>query len=47
MHGLDLITRINSENRPAHHPLRMHPRIVALRRNIRGSHPSSMVTTSS
>ena len=39
MHGLELITRINSENRPAHHPLRMHPRIVALRRSIRGSPP--------
>jgi len=36
MHGLEIITRINSENRPAPHPLRMHPRIYALRQSIRG-----------
>jgi hypothetical protein len=36
MHGLELITRINSENKRIPHPLRMHPRIYALRRSIRG-----------
>lgn len=36
MHGLEIITRINSENRPTPHPLRMHPRIYALRQSIRG-----------
>jgi hypothetical protein len=36
MHGLELITRINSETKRVPHPLRMHPRIYALRRSIRG-----------
>lgn len=36
MHGLEIITRINSENRPAPHPLRMHPRIYALRQRVMG-----------
>jgi hypothetical protein len=36
MHGLELITRINSEIQRSPHPLRMHPRIYALRRSIRG-----------
>ena len=36
MHGLEIISRLNSENRPAPHPLRMHPRIYALRQSIRG-----------
>jgi hypothetical protein len=35
MHGLDLITRINNETTRVPHPLRMHPRIYALRRSIR------------
>ena len=36
MHGLELITRINSATQRVPHPLRMHPRIYALRRSIRG-----------
>ncbi len=36
MHGLELITRINSETQRVAHPLRMHPRIYALRQSIRG-----------
>ncbi len=36
MHGLELITRINSKIQRIPHPLRMHPRIYALRRSIRG-----------
>ena len=36
MHGLELITRINSETPRAEHPLRMHPRIYALRQSVRG-----------
>lgn len=36
MHGLELITRINSETRRVAHPLRMHPRIHALRQSIGG-----------
>ena len=36
MHGLELITRINSETPRAEHPLRMHPRIYALRQSIGG-----------
>lgn len=34
MHGLELITRINSDTQRVPHPLRMHPRIYALRQNI-------------
>ena len=41
MHGLELITRINSETQRVAHPLRMHPRIYALRRSIRGMAVSS------
>ena len=41
MHGLEIITRINSENPPQPHPLRLHPRIYALRRSIRGMAVSS------
>lgn len=41
MHGLELITRLNSETRPQPHPLRLHPRIYALRRSIRGMAVSS------
>ena len=36
MHGLELIARINSESRREPHPLRLHPRIYALRRAIAG-----------
>jgi len=36
MHGLELITRINNGPRRAPHSLRLHPRIYALRQNIRG-----------
>lgn len=36
MHGLEIITRLNSTMLHASHPLRLHPRIVALRRNIHG-----------
>jgi len=36
MHGLEIITRLNSTIQRAPHPLRMHPRIAALRRSIRG-----------
>lgn len=36
MHGLELITRLNSGTRREPHPLRMHPRIAALRQSIRG-----------
>ena len=41
MHGLEIITRINSENPPQPHPLRLHPRISALRRSIQGMAVSS------
>ena len=41
MHGLEIITRINSETRREPHPLRMHPRIYALRRSVRGMAVSS------
>ena len=41
MHGLELITRRNRENPPQPHPLRLHPRIYALRRSIRGMAVSS------
>ena len=41
MHGLEFITRINSETPRAEQPLRMHPRIYALRRSIRGMAVSS------
>ena len=41
MHGLELITRINSATRRVPHPLRMHPRIYALRKSIRGMAVSS------
>jgi hypothetical protein len=41
MHGLELITRINSATKRKPHPLRMHPRIYALRRSIRGMAVSS------
>lgn len=34
MHGLEVITRLNSTIQRAPHPLRMHPRIAALRRSI-------------
>lgn len=36
MHGLEFITRINSETPRVAHPLRLHPRIYALRQSIRG-----------
>ena len=41
MHALEIITRINSETQRVPHPLRMHPRIYALRQNIRGMAVSS------
>ena len=41
MHGLELITRLNSETKRVPHPLRMHPRIYALRQSIRGMAVSS------
>ena len=36
MHALEIITRLNGETQRAPHPLRLHPRIYALRRLIRG-----------
>lgn len=45
MHSLEIITRINSENPPQPHPLRMHPRIYALRRSIRSMAVSSEYLT--
>lgn len=41
MHALEIITRINSEKPPQPHPLRLHPRIYALRRSIQGMAVSS------
>lgn len=41
MHGLEQIIRINSAERREPHPLRLHPRIYALRRQIRGMAVSS------
>ena len=41
MHGLELILRCNAEGRPVPHPLRLHPRIWALRRSILGMAVSS------
>lgn len=41
MHGLEIITRSNSVNPPQPHPLRLHPRIYALRRSIQGMAVSS------
>lgn len=41
MHGLEQIIRINSAESGEPHPLRMHPRIYALRRQIRGMALSS------
>ena len=36
MHCLEIISRINSETQRTPHPLRLHPRIFALRQGIRG-----------
>lgn len=41
MHSLEIISRINSKNPPQPHPLRLHPRIYALRRSIQGMAVSS------
>ena len=41
MHGLELITRINSETKRVPHPLRLHPRVYALRRSLQGMAVSS------
>lgn len=41
MHGLEIISRINDQRRPSPHPLRLHPRIYALRQAIRGLSVSS------
>jgi hypothetical protein len=35
MHGPETLLRLNSEHPPRPHPLRMHPRIVGLRQQIR------------
>jgi hypothetical protein len=36
MHGLETLMRLNNAERPEPHPLRLHPRIRALRRQIGG-----------
>lgn len=41
MHSLEHITRINSGIKREPHPLRLHPRIYALRKRIRGMAVSS------
>jgi len=35
MHGLEYITRVNGQQQRQPHPLRLHPRIWALRQQIR------------
>lgn len=36
MHGLEILTRLNSAEKRQSHPLRLHPRIWVLRQQIRG-----------
>lgn len=41
MHALEQIIRMNNQQKPMGHPLRLHPRILALRQQIRGMAISS------